>query len=269
MHFSGYTLGRVAGIPIRVHGSLLILLLLMLLQVPLSLWPVGLAAAAGLFGSIALHEVGHSLVSAAFGCPARDIVLLPIGGVARLACLPRNPRHEMWIAAAGPAVSLGLAGGFTLVDAVSGRAAPALAAVADLLASVNLSLALFNLIPSFPLDGGRIFRAWLSPKIGRLLATRIASWIGQGFALLLVVWGLLPPMRLMTAGIGFFLFHAAGAEWRQTAATALRGASPDDAAPWLGPLGWGDPRRIDDDVVVGPPPYARRSFFARWRDRGR
>ncbi|MBM4155769.1 MAG: site-2 protease family protein [Lentisphaerae bacterium] len=261
MFSHAYTIARVAGIPIRVHITLLILLPLLLLQFPMSLWVLGLAAMAGFFASIALHELGHALVSMRFGCRARDIVLLPIGGVAQLECLPRSPRQEMLIAAAGPAVSLllALAGSLAakLLDAAGARPA---ALVAGLLGQVNLTLALFNLIPSFPMDGGRIFRAFLSPFLGRLLATRIASWIGRAFAVGLGVWSVLgPDFRPMTLVLAIFLFQAAGAEWRQTLLQEV--ARP--RRPFEGFFGGGTEtpgeRRVDDEIVVGPPPYERRA----------
>ncbi len=260
MFSHAYTIARVAGIPIRVHVTLLILLPLFLWIFPASQWVLGLTAGAGLFACIALHELGHALVALRFGCRARDIVLLPIGGVAQLENLPRHPRQEMLIAAAGPAVSflLALAGSAAAALFAAGGAHAA-ALVAEMLGRANLTLALFNLIPSFPMDGGRIFRAFLSPFLGRLLATRIATWIGRAFALGLGVWSLWPPMELLPLALSIFLFQAAGAEWRQTLAqefTRPRGSFGGFADPFHPTPG---ARRVDDEIVVGPPPYARRA----------
>ncbi len=267
VNWHGITIARVAGIPIRLHGTLLIALPLMLLQFPLSLWPLGLTLMVGLFGSVALHELGHSLVAMRYGCRAREIVLLPIGGMARMDCLPRSPRGEMRIVIAGPAVSLALAWLFGSLRG-SGSAAPATAgaALADQLHRINLMLALFNLIPSFPMDGGRIFRAWLSPWIGRLAATRLAAWIGQGFAIALIVWALWPPLSLMTAALGFFLYHAARMEWEATLRQEILESWWGGMHQWWG---WQDSGADDlnDEIVVGPPPYGRDSFFDRWRRR--
>jgi len=265
VNWHGVTIARIAGIPIRLHGTLLIALPLMLLQFPLSLWPLGMTLMAGLFGSVALLELGHSLVALHYGCRAREIVLLPIGGMARMECLPRSPRQEMRIAIAGPAVSVLLAWLFALLRG-SSTAGPATAgqALADQLYRVNLMLALFNLIPSFPMDGGRIFRAWLSPWIGRLAATRVASWIGQGFAVVLIIWGLWPPMSLMTAALGFFLYHAARMEWEATLQQELLESWWGGMHQWWG---WQSGEDEDEEIIVGPPPYGRDSWFERWRRR--
>lgn len=269
MFSHAYTIARVAGIPIRVHVTLLILLPVLMLQFPMSLWGLGLAAMTGMFASIALHELGHALVAMRFGCRTRDIVLLPIGGIAQLECLPSNPRQEMLIAAAGPAVSLGLALAGSLAErALSAAGAHAWALVAGLVGSVNLTLALFNLIPSFPMDGGRIFRAFLSRFLGRLLATRIASWIGRAFAIGLGVWSLVQPTaQWITLVLAVFLFQAAGAEWRQTVLQEM--ARPRSG---FGGIFGGRPaqtpgeRRVDDEIIVGPPPYARRPLRRRLSD---
>lgn len=260
MFSHAYTIARVAGIPIRVHVTLLILLPVFLWQFPASLWAISLAAVAGLFASIALHELGHALVALRFGCRVRDIVLLPIGGVAQLENLPRHPRQEMLIAAAGPAVSFLLAftGAAAAVLFTAGRSHTA-AFVAEMLGRANLTLALFNLIPSFPMDGGRIFRAFLSPFLGRLLATRIATWIGRAFAIGLGLWSLWPPLELLPLALSIFLFQAAGAEWRHTAMQEFarpRGSFGGFADPFNPAPG---ARRVDDEIVVGPPPYARRA----------
>lgn len=260
MFSHAYTIARIAGIPIRVHVTLLILLPVLLWIFPASQWVLGLTAVAGLFACIALHELGHALVALRFGCRARDIVLLPIGGVAQLENLPRHPRQEMLIAAAGPVVSVLLAvAGSAAAALLAAGGALAAAGVADILARANLTLALFNLIPSFPMDGGRIFRAFLSPFLGRLLATRIATWIGRAFAVGLGVWSLWPPMNPLPLALSIFLFQAAGAEWRQTLMQEFaRPHGPFDGfADRFHPAP--QARRVDDEIVVGPPPYARRA----------
>jgi Zn-dependent protease len=261
MFSHAYTIARVAGIPIRVHITLLILLPILLLQFPMSLWVLGFAAMAGVFASIALHELGHSLVSMRFGCRVRDIVLLPIGGVAQLESLPRSPRQEMLIAAAGPAVSLLLSlAGSLAANLLAAAGAHAAALVAGLIARVNLTLALFNLIPSFPMDGGRIFRAFLSPFLGRLLATRIASWIGRAFAIGLGVWSVVSPtFRPMTLVLAVFLFQAAGAEWRQTLFQEIAQPRNPFGGFFGGRAQTTGERRVDDEVIVSPPPYERRA----------
>jgi Zn-dependent protease len=265
MTWSAFTIARVAGIPIRVHISLAILLPLLLFSVPASLWPLGLAVTGGFFLAIVLHELGHSLIARQFGCGAREILLLPIGGLARLECMPRHPRAEMVMAAAGPVVSLLLSLLFATLAFLTARRLPHWSAVFEILRNMNLTIALFNLIPSFPMDGGRIFRAWLVPRIGRLLATRIAAWLGQAFAVLMILWGIFGG-GLLKLFLGLFLFRAASMEWQMALVEHLYGM-PEPWAPltWeVRPEPWPRERRIDDEVIIYPPPYRRRMWSWRW-----
>ncbi len=255
---SSYSIGSLFGIPVRVHVTLLIFLPLF----ALSFAPVegaqglfyGALGAVGLFGSVVLHEVGHSLVARAKGSRILEILLLPIGGMARLSQMPRRPADEIQTALAGPAVSLalGLAGLFfaPLIYAFN----PLLAVMCHELGRINLMLVLFNLIPSFPMDGGRVFRAALVPRLGRLLATRIAAAVGRGIAWLFGIWAFLPVFRGGTVNfslllIAYFVYQAAGAEARMSEYEAeyLRQRGQEGGA-------WQIP---DADVQVGPPPYAR------------
>ena len=227
---NSYSLGSVFGIPVRVHVTLLIFLPLF----ALSFAPVaglaglfyGALGAVGLFGSVVLHEVGHSLVARAKGSRILEILLLPIGGMARLNQLPKRPADEIQTALAGPAVSiaLGIAGwwfapGVAVFNPIVGYL------LAEL-GRINFILAIFNLIPSFPMDGGRVFRAALVPRLGRLTATRIAATVGRGIAW---VFGLLAVLPLLHGGqirfslllIAFFVHQAAGAEARAAEWEAL------------------------------------------------
>ena len=227
---NSYSIGRLFGIPIRVHVTLLIFLPLF----AFSFMPVdgpqglfyGALGAVGLFASVALHEIGHSLVARAKGSRILEILLLPIGGMARLNALPRRPIDEIQTALAGPAVSLalGIAGWFGAPYVYSFN--PLLAVVVYELGRINFMLVLFNLIPSFPMDGGRVFRAALVPRLGRLRATQLAAQVGRAFAWVFGAWALLPLLHHGTINfslllIAYFIHQAAGAEARMAEMEAL------------------------------------------------
>lgn len=259
MFSSAIQIGRLWGIPIRVHITLLIVLPVIALNYAWALTPPsliwGLLAAVGLFASIALHEVGHSLVSAYAGCPARDILLLPIGGLAQLECLPRNPADEFRVAIAGPAVSLMLAIFFGMAGALTGGLKLfRLGQVLSLLGTLNLWLVIFNLLPSFPMDGGRIFRAWLTRYVGRLTATRIATSIGRFLAVVLGVFGFFVGNVFLIV-IAIFIYQAAGAEYRMV--RIQEAGRFRMSGPWIS---LNDEWPYEEgEIEVGPPPYARRS----------
>ena len=185
----------------------------------------GVVATLLLFGCVVLHELGHSLVAQRYGIPVRDITLWPIGGVARLERMPDKPAQEFWVAIAGPLVNFAIA-------AVIFVAAQALARVQmafDLgaierallqlqapgllsyLFTTNLFLGLFNLIPAFPMDGGRILRALLASRLNFARATTIAVAIGQNLALLAGLYGFLSG-QLNLVLIAIFVFMGAGSE---------------------------------------------------------
>ena len=227
---NSYSIGRLFGIPIRVHVFLLALLPVF----ASSFMPVngfrglfyGALGAVGLFASVALHEIGHSLVARAKGSRILEILLLPIGGMARLDALPRRPIDEIQTALAGPAVSLalGLAGLFGAPAVYPFN--PLLAVVVYELGRINIMLVLFNLIPSFPMDGGRVFRAALVPRLGRLRATQLAAQVGRAFAWLFGLWALWPAfhggtIRFSLLFIAYFIHQAAGAEARVAEMEAL------------------------------------------------
>ena len=257
MFGGSYKIARVFGIPIRVHLTLLLVLPIMALDFGRALGPGqffwGVVAALGLFASIALHELGHSIVAIRKGCRVRDILLLPIGGVAQLESMPRKPRDEFHVAIAGPAVSLALAvigrfGGQFL--AAAGLLAPARVLV--VLGGINLMLVLFNLLPSFPMDGGRVFRAWLTPKLGRLAATAVAAKVGRFMAILFGMWGLF-TWNIFLILIAVFIYQAAGAEYRMV---RMQESPPSPFwPPWVVQQ---EPMTYDEDeVTVSPPPYER------------
>lgn len=253
-----YKIARVYGIPIKVHLTLLLVLPIMALDFGRALGPGqflwGVLAAVGLFTSIALHELGHSIVAIRKGCRVREILLLPIGGVAQLESMPRRPRDEFHVAIAGPAVSLALAaigrfGGAFL--AASRLYAPA--RVLLVLGSINFMLVLFNLLPSFPMDGGRVFRAWLTPKLGRLAATAVAAKVGRFMAILFGMWGLF-TWNIFLILIAVFIYQAAGAEYRMVRMQEAA-RTPPMWPPWAGQQ---QPMQYDEDeVTVSPPPYER------------
>lgn len=174
-----------------------------------------------LFACVVFHEFGHSLAAQRYGIQTKDIVLYPIGGVARLEKLPEDPKQELWVAIAGPLVNIvlfavlsGILGftGFDLENLEEIKISPL--TIIPYLASANLILAVFNLIPAFPMDGGRILRAFLAIKLPRAKATRIAGGIGQFLAMFFILFGLFNNPILVL--IGIFIFLGAGAEVSHT-----------------------------------------------------
>lgn len=209
--FRSWRIGRAFGIPLYLHPTFLLIPLLVVADQAGTGWFNILCMTlltVALFGCVLLHELGHALTARAFGVRTRDITLYPIGGVARLERMPEKPLQEIAVALAGPAVNLVLAGVLfpaavaTLL--LAGRA-PNNAAVFDLgdgplvvlgqfgvaLVLLNAGLMVFNLIPAFPMDGGRVFRAVLAFFMDRVKATEIASAVGLGLAALFVLDGLL------------------------------------------------------------------------------
>lgn len=211
-----WRIGSIAGIPIRVHVTLLLLLG----WIATSYWLGGLgprASATGLlllvavFAIIVIHELGHALMARRFGVRTREILLLPIGGIASFEGMPEQPSQELAIALVGPAINLVIAAVLWLVLAISGTSyAPGAApttgqAFAAQLLWINLVLAGFNLLPAFPLDGGRALRALLSLRLDRERATAIASTVGQVLAAVFVVFGLFFNVWLVVIGFVVWL----------------------------------------------------------------
>ena len=259
----------VRDIPIRVHATFLLILVW-------AAW-IGLSGARGasrlgsmgfmvlftllLFLCVVLHELGHSVVAQGFGVKVHDITLWPVGGVARLAAMPRRPLHEFLITAAGPTVNFVLAlllgalafavigptrlllmistgrGLARMLDSQSGQS------LVVLLALQNLLLAIFNLIPAFPMDGGRLLRSVLAAFLPFRTATRTASFIGQGMAVVLLGVSFIPPFNFFLTLVAAFVFLAAWQERSQVAALEnLAGLTVRDAMQPLGVrLGLDDP----------------------------
>lgn len=231
--------GALAGIPIRIHLTFFLLLL----------WFGNVSRDQGqgfiggvlfmllLFGCVVLHELGHALAARRYGVATHEIVLYPFGGVARIDRMPSG-RAELVIALAGPAVNLVLAGLLTTVILLWRSQAPESAKdiiggapIVWQLLWANLTLFAFNLIPAFPMDGGRVLRATLSIFLGEARATNIAAGVGQAIALAFAVLAFLPPpIKPVLLLIAFFVFVGAGQEAAfQRSRSAVRGLAARDA----------------------------------------
>ena len=196
-----WRIARIAGIDLYVHVTFLILVGWVALshylarQSPADAF-TGVAFIFALFAIVVLHELGHALTARRFGIPTRDITLLPIGGVARLDRMPQDPKQELLVALAGPAVNVVLAAIlFVVLELGEGLAAYGQVvrvggSFLDQLFWVNVSLAVFNLLPAFPMDGGRVLRGLLALRMDYLRATQIAAGIGQAMAVLFGFVGL-------------------------------------------------------------------------------
>lgn len=232
-----FSLGRVSNIDIRVHFTFFFILLLGAMQWGGSLGN-GQAALFGvlvtllLFVCVLLHELGHSLVAQRLGIPVKQILLMPLGGVALLGRNPEKPKHELLIAVAGPLVNVAIIAallvltpllGIDMPSLAGGRPAPGLDTLVWWMLLANVSLVLFNLIPAFPLDGGRMFRALLAMRLGNLRATRIAARLGQVLAFGLGLLGLVTGNFLLVL-IAVFIFFGAGAETVEAQARGILGS---------------------------------------------
>ena len=186
---------RVAGIQLRIH----ITFLLLIAWIAFAYYSQGGSSAAVdgvlfillLFACVVLHEFGHALAGKAFGINTPDITLLPIGGVARLERIPDEPVQELVIAAAGPAVTALIALGAFIGGGSWDYPPTTKTSIPDLLFTMNVMLLLFNLLPAFPMDGGRVLRALLATRLSYARATQIAATVGQGFAFVFGFFGLL------------------------------------------------------------------------------
>src|SRR5215216_1488208 len=216
-----WKLGRFAGIDVFVHATFLLLIG----WVGYSHWLehrdwgevlIGVLFILALFLCVVLHEYGHALTARRYGIKTRDITLYPIGGVARLERMPEKPIEELWVALMGPAVNVVIAAilfvylyltnslvPFTALTVASGS-------FAERLMIVNIWLVLFNLIPAFPMDGGRVLRALLAMRMDFVRATQVAATIGQGLAFVLGFIGLFSNPFLLF--IAFFVWIGASQE---------------------------------------------------------
>lgn len=214
-------IGSIAGIAIFVHWTFLLLVA----WVAGVYWVQGhgpLAALNGilflicLFAIVVLHELSHALTARRFGVKTRDIVLLPIGGVSRMERIPEVPSQELLVALAGPAVNVALAAilfgilGFMPHLQTLSRVAASFHAFVAQLFYINVILAVFNLLPAFPMDGGRALRALLAMRMDYAEATRVAALVGQGMAILFGFLGLFTNPWLLV--IAFFVWIGAAGE---------------------------------------------------------
>jgi Zn-dependent protease/CBS domain-containing protein len=226
MMAGSFKIGRAFGVDVKVHWSFFLLLAFFgylafrdsgsLIS---ALITVGIVVA--LFFCVLLHEFGHSLVAIRLGSEVQDITLLPIGGLARMKTLPERPIDEVKVAVAGPLVNVVLAPiffGLALLfggdlsaptDIISGVRSTGQVFAA--LGFINVALVIFNMIPAFPMDGGRVLRGLLATRLGPVRATDISSTIGQGFAILFILVGFL-SQNFLLAIVGFFVFLGASGE---------------------------------------------------------
>src|SRR5262245_45887040 len=244
-------IGSAFGIGLYLHWTFLIVPLLVIW----STWRggiddvlLGTGLTAGLFGCVLLHELGHALMARRFGIGTRDITLYPIGGVARLERMSERPVEELLIALAGPAVNVVIAlllfAGLSILEPFSFEDhLPGLLGESFLgaLMIINITLVVFNLIPAFPMDGGRVLRALLATRLGLVRATQIAAGLGSALALGFFVLGLglVGPVQVfglvlggpMTMLIGIFVYFAG----QQELAAVMR---RDQQRRWGGYTPW-------------------------------
>ncbi|AXG06193.1 CBS domain-containing protein [Haloplanus rubicundus] len=177
-------------------------------------WVLGAAAASGLFFCVLLHEFGHSLVAMRYGYHIESITLWLFGGVARFTEMPENWKQEFTIAVAGPLVSVALGALSYLAFLVVPGALPTVQFVLAYLALTNVALAVFNMLPGFPMDGGRVLRALLARRRPHARATQIAAEVGKLFAVVLAIVGLFANLFLVA--LAFFIYIGASGEAQQT-----------------------------------------------------
>lgn len=229
---------RVFNIPIRLDGSFLVILPLFAFLIgsrvpagmvagPVAPYLLGLVAALGLFGSVLVHEIGHALTARAYGVQTKEITLWLLGGVAQLSDMPRQRGAEAVVAIAGPITSGLLALFFFGLRFLVAGNAPA-SFVVNYLSVTNVALAIFNLLPALPLDGGRVLRSLLALRLEYLQATRIAANISRVLAVLLGIFGLYAGQILLVL-VAFFIFNAVQGETRYATTTStLEGKTVHD-----------------------------------------
>ncbi|GGM58117.1 Zn-dependent protease/CBS domain-containing protein [Halarchaeum rubridurum] len=238
-----YTVGSVFGIPIKLDVTFLLVLpafaaligwqteqwvstlnSVWALGLPVGTlsqgatpWLLGIAAAVGLFACVLLHELGHSVVSMHYGYPIESITLWLLGGVANLEEQPEDWKQELLIAIAGPVVSVAL-GAVSYAALLVVRGTPPLTFVVGYLALANVVLAVFNLLPGFPMDGGRVLRALLARTRPYARATQLAAEVGKAVAVILGILGLFGNLLLIA--IAFFIYIGASSESQRTVMNA-------------------------------------------------
>ncbi|WP_094227632.1 CBS domain-containing protein [Methanolobus psychrotolerans] len=233
---SSFKIGSIMGIPIKLHITFLLILPVFALVFATNPQPYGFADIGSttksyalsllttilLFGCILLHELGHSYMAKSYGVKIKDITLLLFGGVSSMEEIPRDPSQEFKMAFAGPLVSLiigfGLLGlNILAVSSIPTYSTTPIYLMVGILASINIVLALFNLLPAFPMDGGRLLRAWYAKRMSYVKATHYAAYIGKMFAFLMAIVGLFSNPWLIL--IAFFVFMGASEEDKSTTVT--------------------------------------------------
>ncbi len=252
--FKSFRVGSVLGIPLRFDITFLLIIPLFayligseisvlvellepllptgfergLLTDGVTNWLLGLGAALGLFVSVGLHELGHSVVAMRYGYHIDSITLWLFGGIANLAETPRTWYHEFIIAVAGPLVSIGL-GVAAMVPLLVIEGPAAIVFLLAYLGVMNIALAGFNLLPAFPMDGGRVLRALLTRNRSLPRATKLAAETGKGVAVLLGLWGLF-IFNIVLMGIAVFIYMAATSEAKRVMMdAALGGVTVEEA----------------------------------------
>lgn len=241
------TIGRIHDIPVRLHFTFLLILPYIAWVIArttpllarhagvdpsrLALAPLGLGVILGLclFACVLIHELAHVFVGLAGGAQVHGVTLMIVGGVSEITELPKRPVFEAAMAVAGPAASLALGivalGGYQVV----GPELPDLRFALHYLAFMNLALGIFNLVPAFPMDGGRILRAVLAMVMDQARATRIAAWVGQGLAVLFLAVGLF-SFNWVLVLIGVLVFGGARAELQMVrSSSAMKGLTVEQA----------------------------------------
>ena len=237
---SAFNVGKLFGIQFKLHYTWFIIFVLVTVSLswqyfpfvyhdwsPLLYWVLGIVTSLLFFASVLAHELAHSLVSRINGIPVKSITLFIFGGMAQITREAARPGDELKMAAAGPACSLVIGGLFALLWLFTRGVIEPIAAIAFWLAWINVVLAVFNLIPGFPLDGGRVFRSLLWRFTGNYSrSTRIATRVGQGVGYLFILGGIFivfwHPLGLSwfngiwLAFIGWFLENAASSSYRQS-----------------------------------------------------
>jgi len=226
-------LGKPWGIKLFIHWTFLILIGWVLISqlsqgstLQQALWPVGFILA--VFACVTFHEYGHALAARKYNVSTQKITLLPIGGIASLEKIPDKPSEELVVAAAGPLVNvviailiyLGLILSGTPVIFPTEMNQMNISNFFPMLMLVNIILVVFNLIPAFPMDGGRMLRALLAMRMDKIIATRWASSIGQFFAILFAFWGLMAGNPFIIF-IAVFIYLGAQAEYQNMASVSL------------------------------------------------
>jgi len=273
--FRSWRLGQAFGIDIFVHWTFLLVPTLVMfshLDQGLQMAALGAIVTVAVFGCVLLHELGHALMAKSYGIGTRDITLYPIGGVARLERMPEQPKAELAIALAGPAVNVAIAGGLWfgmyLVGMVPNVATllygtMAQAVVVNLFIA-NIGLVVFNMIPAFPMDGGRVLRSIMAMFTSRLQATEVAAAIGSLFAALFVVGGFYFG-HLTLALVGMFVFFAG----RQERAFVRHQEHQRQWREWNGPTITVEPNGNQSSNLAGFSGLVwepQRQVWVVWRD---